>query len=144
MPDALVQDETNERLHDLGHRLEQQKLNLETFLQVTNQSSDQLLETLRADAVRAVRIDLALRALVRDENLEPTDEEVDEELATTAEAMKVTAERTAHEPARHGSRRDLSRRGRQDEGVEVAERSRHLRRPRGREHRSGTVDDGRI
>jgi trigger factor len=80
-------------LHDLGHRLEQQKLNLETFLQVTNQSSDQLLETLRADAVRAVRIDLALRALVREENLEPTDEEVDEELATTAEAMKVSADR---------------------------------------------------
>jgi trigger factor len=93
VPDALVQDETNERLHDLGHRLEQQKLNLETFLQVTNQSSDQLLETLRADAVRAVRIDLALRALVREENLEPTDEEVDEELASTAEAMKVSADR---------------------------------------------------
>jgi trigger factor len=93
VPDALVQDETNERLHDLGHRLEQQKLNFETFLQVTNQSSDQLLETLRADAVRAVRIDLALRALVREENLEPTDEEVDEELATTAEAMKVSADR---------------------------------------------------
>jgi trigger factor len=93
VPDALVQDETNERLHDLGHRLEQQKLNLETFLQVTNQSSDQLLETLRADAVRAVRIDLALRALVREENLEPTDEEVDEELTTTAEAMKVTPDR---------------------------------------------------
>src|SRR6202453_1331069 len=93
VPDALVQDETNERLHDLGHRLEQQKLNLETFLQVTNQSSDQLLETLRADAVRAVRIDLALRALVRAENLEPTDEEVDEELEKTAEEMKVTPER---------------------------------------------------
>jgi trigger factor len=93
VPDALVQVETNERLHDLGHRLEQQKLNLETFLQVTNQSSDQLLETLRADAVRAVRIDLALRALVREENLEPTDDEVDEELASTAEAMKVSADR---------------------------------------------------
>ena len=93
VPDALVQDETNERLHDLGHRLEQQKLNLETFLQVTNQSSDQLLETLRADAVRAVRIDLALRALVRAEGLEASDEEVEAELETTAAAMKVTPER---------------------------------------------------
>jgi trigger factor len=89
VPDVLVQDETNERLHDLGHRLEQQKLNLETFLQVTNQNSDQLLETLRADAVRAVRIDLALRALVRAEGLEASDEEVEEELVTTAAAMKV-------------------------------------------------------
>jgi trigger factor len=92
VPAALVDDETNERLHDLGHRLEQQKLNLETFLQVTNQNADQLLETLRADALRAVRIDLALRALVREEGLEPTDEEIDEELATTAAAMKTTPE----------------------------------------------------
>jgi len=92
VPDALVQDETNERLHDLGHRLEQQKLNLETFLQVTNQNSDQLLETLRIDAVRAVRVDLALRALVRAEGLEASDDEVEEELATTAAAMKVTAD----------------------------------------------------
>ena len=92
VPDALVQDETNSRLHDLGHRLEQQKLNLETFLQVTNQSSDQLLETLRADAVRAVRVDLALRALVRAEDLEPTDEEIDQELETTAASMNMTPE----------------------------------------------------
>jgi trigger factor len=91
-PEALVQAETNERLYDLGQRLEQQKLNLETFLQVTNQSSDQLLETLRADALRAVRIDLALRALVKAEDLEPTDEEIDEELETTAAAMKVTSD----------------------------------------------------
>jgi trigger factor len=89
VPDVLVREETNERLHDLGHRLEQQKLNLETFLQITNQTPDQLLETLRADAVRAVRVDLALRALVRAEGLEPSDEEIDEELEKTAEAMSV-------------------------------------------------------
>lgn len=89
VPDSLVQDETNQRLHDLGHRLGQQRLNLETFLQVTNQTSEQLLESLRADAQRAVRIDLALRALVRAEGLEPTDEEIDEELASTAESMSV-------------------------------------------------------
>jgi len=92
VPDALIQDETNERLHDLGHRLEQQKLNLETFLQVTNQNSDQLLETLRADALRAVRVDLALRALVKAEDLEPSDEEIDKELETTAASMNVTAD----------------------------------------------------
>ncbi|MHB2028297.1 MAG: trigger factor [Acidimicrobiales bacterium] len=92
VPEVLVQDETNERLHDLGHRLEQQKLNLETFLQVTNQTPEQLLEKLREDAVRAVRVDLALRALVREEGLEPSEEEIEQELNTTADAMNVTSE----------------------------------------------------
>lgn len=88
-PEVLVASETNERLHDLGHRLAEQKLNLEMFLQVTNQTPDALLETLRADAARAVRIDLALRALVRAEGLEPTVEEINDELVRTAEAMSV-------------------------------------------------------
>ena len=92
VPEVLVESETNERLHDLGQRLSQQQMNLESFLQVTNQSPDQLLETLRADAARAVRVDLALRSLVRAEGLEATPEEIDEELESTAEAMNVSAD----------------------------------------------------
>jgi len=92
VPETLIVAETNERLHDLGHRLGQQNLNLETFLSVTNQSSDDLLATLRRDAVRAVRVDLAMRALVREESLEPTEEEIEEELVKTAEAMGSTPE----------------------------------------------------
>ena len=92
VPESLAASETDERLHDLGHRLSEQKLNLEMFLQVTNQSSDQLLETLRADAVRAVRIDLAMRALVKTEQLEPSDDEIDDELLKTAMSMGVEAD----------------------------------------------------
>ncbi|MHB1252032.1 MAG: trigger factor [Acidimicrobiales bacterium] len=92
VPEVLVDAETNERLHDLGHRLSQQQMTLEMFLQVTNQSPEQLLETLREDAVRGVRIDLALRALVVAEQLEATAEEIEEELATTAASMNVDPE----------------------------------------------------
>lgn len=92
VPEVLVDSETQERLHDLGHRLSEQKLNLEMFLQVTNQTPDALLATLRQDAVRAVRVDLAMRALVVAENLQPNEDELDEELERTAEAMNVTAD----------------------------------------------------
>ena len=91
-PDLLISSETNERLHDLGHRLSQQNLDLEKFLQITNQSPDDLLATLRADAVRAVRIDLALRALVKAEKIEPSEAEIEEELVSTAEAMSTKPE----------------------------------------------------
>jgi len=91
-PEVLINAETNERLHDLGERLGAQKLTLEMFLQVTNQSPEDLLATLRHDAVRAVRVDLAMRALVAAEHLEATPEEIDEELERTAEAMWVSAD----------------------------------------------------
>jgi trigger factor len=90
--ETLVAAETEERLHDLGHRLGEQNLSLETFLQVTNQTPDVLLEKLRDDARRAVRIDLGLRAIVREESLEPTAEEIDEELEKTAASMATDAD----------------------------------------------------
>jgi trigger factor len=91
-PEVLINVETNERLHDLGERLGAQKLSLEMFLQVTNQTPEDLLATLRQDALRAVRVDLAMRALVAAEHLEASPEEIDEELERTAEAMGVSAD----------------------------------------------------
>ena len=91
-PEVLINAETNERLHDLGERLGAQKLTLEMFLQVTNQTPEDLLATLRQDAVRAVRVDLAMRALVAAEHLDATPEEIDEELERTALSMGVAAD----------------------------------------------------
>jgi trigger factor len=92
VPEVLVEAEANDRIHDLGHRLSQQKMDFEQFLQATGQTPDQLLAAVRTDAQRAVKIDLALRALVKEQGLEANDEEVDDELRKTAEAMSVTAD----------------------------------------------------
>lgn len=89
VPAVLVDAEANDRMHDLGHRLAQQQMNLEQFLQATGQTPDQLLAAVRADGERAVKIDLALRALVKAEGLEATADEIDEELQKTAEAMSL-------------------------------------------------------
>jgi len=92
VPDVLVDAEANDRMHDLGHRLAQQQMNLEQFLQATGQTPDQLLAAVRTDAQRAVKIDLALRALVKAEGLEATDQEIEDELVKTAEAMSLSPE----------------------------------------------------
>jgi len=92
VPEPLVQSEIEYRLHDLEHRLESQRLDLETFLRVTNQTAEQLVDVLKEDAKKSVRIDLGLRALAKAEGLEPTEEDVDAELAITAESMNVTPE----------------------------------------------------
>ncbi|MDH2903957.1 MAG: trigger factor [Actinomycetota bacterium] len=91
VPEVLVDAEANDRMHDLGHRLSQQKMSFEQFLQATAQTPDQLLAAVRTDAERAVKIDLALRALVKAEGLEASEAEIDEELEKTAEAMSLSA-----------------------------------------------------
>jgi trigger factor len=91
LPEVLVDAEVNERLHDLQHRLEAQKLSLPEYFQATGTSPDELLDAVRVDARAAVKSDLALRALVEAQELTVSGDELDAELATTAERMGTTA-----------------------------------------------------
>jgi trigger factor len=90
VPEVLVDAEVNERLHDLQHRLEAQKLGLAEYFQATGTSPDELLGAVRVDALSAVKADLALRALVEAEELTLSDEELLAEIVTMAERMGTT------------------------------------------------------
>jgi trigger factor len=92
VPEVLVDSEVNERLHDLQHRLEAQKLGLGEYLQATGRTPDDLLAAVRVDAQRAVKADLGLRALAEAEELGVSDEELDAEMVTMAQRMETTPE----------------------------------------------------
>jgi trigger factor len=89
-PESLIDAEVRERLHDLGHRLEQRHISLEQFLQASGRDRDSLLAELQAEAGRAVRADLALRALAEAENMEVSDEDLDAVIADMAEQAGTT------------------------------------------------------
>ncbi|HXP33727.1 MAG TPA: trigger factor [Acidimicrobiales bacterium] len=91
-PDALVDVEVRERLHDLGHRLEERHLSVEQFLQASGRDEGSLLAELREEAGRSVRLDLGLRALADAEEIEVSDEELDEALAEMAGQARTTVE----------------------------------------------------
>jgi trigger factor len=90
VPEVLVDAEVNERLHDLQHRLEAQKLGLDEYFQATGTSPDELLSSVREDAQRAVKADLALRALVEAEEMALSEDELDAEIGTMADRMGTT------------------------------------------------------
>jgi len=90
VPEVLVDAEVNERLHDLQHRLEAQKLGLAEYFQATGTSPDELLGAVRTDALAAVKADLGLRALVEAEEVTLSDEELLAEIVTMAERMGTT------------------------------------------------------
>jgi trigger factor len=90
VPEVLVDAEVNERLHDLQHRLEAQKLGLGEYLQATGRTPDDLISSVRTEAQRAVKADLALRALAEAEELSLTDQELDDEIVAMAQRMETT------------------------------------------------------
>jgi trigger factor len=111
-PDALVESEVRERLHDLGHRLQARRLTVEQFLEVSGRDEGQLLAEIRSDAARAVRLDLALRALADAEEILVTDDELEESVTematqagTTAGDLRRRLDRTGRLPAVRSDRR---------------------------------------
>jgi trigger factor len=89
VPDVLVDEDLSERVHDLGHRLEQQGLSLDQFLAATGRDAESLLADLRVDSLRSVKADLALRALAEAEKLEVDETELEENLTSSADRLKV-------------------------------------------------------
>lgn len=102
VPDALVGQEMERRLHDLVHRLEAQGATVEQYLAATGQEQDAFIAALREGSTAGVQADLALRAVVAQEGIEASDEEVDAE-------VERLAERFGEKPQK--VRRDLERRG---------------------------------
>ncbi|MHB8669178.1 MAG: trigger factor [Acidimicrobiales bacterium] len=92
-PKALVNDQLERRIHELGHRLEAQGAQLEQYLEATGRTHEDLLAALREESVKAVKIDLALRALADAESMAASDEEVEAEIARMAEEAKATPAR---------------------------------------------------
>ncbi len=102
VPEVLVEEEVRERVHDLGHRLEEQRISMQDFLRATGRSGDDLVEEVRTEARRSVRADLALRALAEAEALEVTDDELAAEIDAMAERMSLSAEDVRDRLARAG------------------------------------------
>jgi trigger factor len=102
LPDALVHQEMERRLHDLAHRLEGQGATIEQYLAATGQEQEAFVAAVREGATAGVRADLALRAVVAQEGITATEDELNAEIARLAERME-------EKPAK--VRRDLDRRG---------------------------------
>jgi trigger factor len=101
-PTTLVDQETKRRVEDMAHRLSHQNASLEQYLTATGQEPQAFVDEVREGARKAVLADLALRAVIAQENIEPTDAEVDAE-------VEQLAERVGEKPAR--VRRELEKSG---------------------------------
>ena len=85
-PAPLVDSEVQRRVHDLEHRLQAQNIGVAEYLQATGQTAEQVVESMREGAAQAVKADLALRAIADQEELEPTDEDINSEIDRMANA----------------------------------------------------------
>ena len=80
-------------LFDFARRIMQQGLSVEQYFQFTGLSEEKMMEELKPQAEKRIRTRLVLEAIVAAENIEVSDERLDEELAKMAESYKMEVEK---------------------------------------------------
>ncbi|WP_433945861.1 trigger factor [Paenibacillus sp. SN-8-1] len=103
IPRAMVQGEVQNMVRDFDNRLRTQGMNLEMFLSFSGQSLTELQEQMEGDAEKRVRNNLVLEQIAKEENIEVTEDELNAELNTMAEAYKRTPEEIRNILAANGS-----------------------------------------
>jgi trigger factor len=95
--DALVEARAAELLGAMLRSLERRGLDAETYLRVTGQTADQLRETLRGEAKRAIGRELVLEAVADRLKIEVSDDEVKEMVREQAEAAGEDPEKVVEQ-----------------------------------------------
>ena len=93
IPDAMIDTEVRQMANDFSQRIMQQGLTMEQYFQFTGMTAEKMLEELRPQAVKRIETRLVLEAIAKAENIEISDEKLDEELAKMAEAYKMEVEK---------------------------------------------------
>ena len=93
IPEAMIEFQVRQMADDFARRIQQQGLTVEQYFQFTGMTAEKMMEELRPQAVKRIETRLVLEAIAKAENIEITDEKIDEELAKMAEAYKMEVEK---------------------------------------------------
>lgn len=93
IPEAMIDTQVNQMAQDFAQRIQQQGLSMEQYFQFAGMTAESMMEELRPQAVKRIETRLVLEAIAKAENIEITDERIDEELAKMAEAYKMEVEK---------------------------------------------------
>ena len=92
IPDAMVENQCRQFLDNFKMQIAQQGIPYEQYMQITGMDEAKLLEDAKEPALRQVKMDLTVAAIIKAENLEATDEEVEAEYKKLAEQYNMDIE----------------------------------------------------
>ncbi len=93
IPDKMIDAQAENMVQDMARRMQSQGLSLDMYLKYTGMTVEQMKEQARPDAEKRIRTRLVLEAVAKAENIQISDEKVDEEVAKMAETYKMEVEK---------------------------------------------------
>lgn len=92
IPAVMIEKEIDNLINDFSYRLQAQGLDLNTYLMYTGMEKDAFRDGFKENAENQVKLQLALEAIVKAENIEVTEEELNEEYDNLAKTYNMEAE----------------------------------------------------
>ncbi len=91
-PEILINEEAHKMVHELEHNIEHEGMKFDDYLKSVNKKESDLMLEFAPEAVKRIKIALAIRAISKTENITADDKEVAEEMEKLMNAYKDNPE----------------------------------------------------
>ena len=111
IPAPMVEMQVEQMYYDYQMRLQQQGIPMDQYLQITGLTKEKLEEQMKPSAENNIKSSLVLEAIQKQENIEASDEKVEEEFKKIAEQYKMKYEdlvKTVTDSQKESVKRELS------------------------------------
>ncbi len=89
IPEPMIDEQIERMSENMSNQLRQQGLTLEQYMQFLGMTPDSLKEQMRPEALSRIQNSLVLEAVAEAENIEISDERLDEEIRKMAESYRM-------------------------------------------------------
>lgn len=91
IPEAMIETQQRQMVQDYAQRLQAQGLTMEQYMQYTGTTREMLMEQMKPQVMKRIQSRLVMEAVAAAENIEVTDEEIQEELEKMGKVYQMEA-----------------------------------------------------
>jgi len=107
IPDAMFDSQLDNLVQDYAYRMQSQGISMEQYFQMTGMDIKGFRETMKPQAERQVKTTLALEYIIKTENLEISEEDIEAEYKKMAEQYSMEIEKVKELVPADGMKHDL-------------------------------------
>ena len=93
IPDAMINTQVRQMMNDFASRMQSQGLTMEQYFQFTGMTAEKMQEEMKPQALKRIQTRLVLEKIAETENIEVSEDEVNEEISKMAEMYKMEADK---------------------------------------------------
>ena len=93
IPDAMVDDQAQTLVEEFAQRIQSQGMNMQQYMQITGMNEQMFAQQMRPQALERIQNSLLLEAVAKAENIEISDDRLDEEIGKMAESYRMEKEK---------------------------------------------------